>query len=148
MCYVLGFFALDWGKGLRGEILAVASDATEALGFEAQVDLQGSIDALPSEAAEALLATLREALTNAAKHAQASRVDVSVRTAGSRLELIVADNGVGLGTEGSIDGASRMSGHGLANMKARAESLGGAASVDSDAGQGTIVHWTIALPQG
>ncbi len=139
---------LDWGKGLRGEILAVASEATEALGFEAKVDLEGSIDDLQGDAAEALLATLREALTNATKHAEASRIDVSVRNAGSRVELIVADNGVGLGLEGTIGGASRMSGHGLANMKARAESLGGAASVESDAGQGAVVRWTIPLPQG
>jgi len=134
---------VDWGKGLRGEILAIASNCAEALGFEPHVDLQGNIDTLPSEIAAELFATLREALTNAAKYARATRVDVSVIVVGSRLELVIADNGTGMKLEVEGNLTSPMSGHGLANMRTRAEALNGTTSIESSPTEGTTLRWVI-----
>ncbi len=68
---------------------------TDALGFAPALRMAGPIDTqVPGHVAEQMLAALREALANAAKHAQASRVDVTVE-AGAELVLTVRDNGVG-----------------------------------------------------
>jgi PAS domain S-box-containing protein len=77
-----------------------------------------------------------EALTNAAKHARASRIDVSLATRAKTLELSIRDDGVG--------GADPTSGSGLVGLVDRVEALGGSIRVRSYAGQGT--HITAELP--
>jgi signal transduction histidine kinase len=91
-----------------------------------------------------LVAALREALTNVARHADASCVDVAVEATTDDLVLEVTDDGVGLAAD------SRWSG--LANLRARAEHHGGTFSVrqideppvDTHR-QGTCLRWTIPL---
>ena len=95
----------------------------------------GPIDTVASPAiTEHLVAVLREALTNAAKHAQARRVDVMVEGDASSITVVVTDDGVGLTDSGRRSG--------LANMEARAVDLGGDCSIEriSDSG-GTRVRW-------
>jgi signal transduction histidine kinase len=70
-----------------------------------------------------------EALTNAAKHADASRVDIVVTQAGDRLQVRVSDDGVG--------GAAFGGGSGLSGLADRVEALGGTLRIDSPAGAGT-----------
>jgi signal transduction histidine kinase len=95
---------------------------------------------LTSEAADQLVAALREALTNAAKHADAKRVEVIVQIDSGNVVLVVTDDGVGI--EG--DGAGRRSG--VANISARAQDLGGSCLIErvSDAG-GTRLTWCVPL---
>ena len=98
-------------EGLRSRVLAIAREAAGSTGFEPRVLLEGPLDtAVEDSRAAELLATLREALSNVARHAQASRhVEVTCwRTATSA--LLVADDGVGP----PADDAPR--GNGLANM--------------------------------
>ncbi len=88
-----------------------------------------------------MLTALREALSNAARHAQASRVDVSVEV-GSDLTLRVADDGTGI-----PPGARRS---GLTNLADRAERLGGTlrtGPADETAGTGTVLEWRVPLPE-
>ncbi|WP_329487547.1 sensor histidine kinase [Kitasatospora sp. NBC_01246] len=80
--------------------------------------------------------TVSEALTNVAKHARASRVDLSVRTAGGRLRLVVSDDGVG--------GADAARGTGLTGLRKRAASVDGTLSVLSPLGGPTTI--TVELP--
>ncbi|MFB6893327.1 histidine kinase [Kitasatospora sp. NPDC056327] len=80
--------------------------------------------------------TVSEALTNVAKHARASRADVSVRTAGGRLRLVVSDDGVG--------GADAARGSGLTGLRQRAASVDGSLSVLSPVGGPTTI--TVELP--
>jgi PAS domain S-box-containing protein len=77
-----------------------------------------------------------EALTNAAKHARASHIEVSLATSTDALLLSIADDGVG--------GADRRRGSGLVGLADRVEALGGSIQVRSDAGDGT--HITVRLP--
>jgi signal transduction histidine kinase len=79
-----------------------------------------------------------EALTNTAKHAAASGVDIKVETRGAELRIEVRDDGRG--------GASLAHGSGLVGLKDRVEVLGGQLSLRSQPGTGTTV--TIALPLG
>src|SRR5262249_60952271 len=82
---------------VRGRILGVIEEMTDSLGYPPGLRMAGQLDTrVPAPVAEQLLAALREALANTAKHAQASRVDVTVE-AGTDLVLTVRDNGTGLG---------------------------------------------------
>jgi signal transduction histidine kinase len=78
-----------------------------------------------------------EALTNAAKYAQASNVNVCVETNGANLHLSIQDDGIG--------GADPSKGSGLIGLKDRVEVLGGHMKVISPLGSGTSLHVTIPL---
>jgi signal transduction histidine kinase len=123
---------------LRTRILAVVEQMTDSLGFAPALRLAGPLDSrVPGAIADQMLAALREALANVAKHAQANRVDVTVE-AGPDLVLTVRDNGVGLGE------TTRRSG--LANLTERAAESGGAMRVAAAAGGGTELEWRVPLP--
>jgi two-component system, NarL family, sensor histidine kinase DevS len=125
---------------LRTRILSVVEEMTDTLGFAPALRLAGPLDSrVPGGIAGQLLAALREALANVAKHAQASRVDVAVE-AGPDLVLTVRDNGVGLGE------TTRRSG--LANLTERAAESGGMLRVAGAAGGGTELEWRVPLGGG
>ena len=120
--------------GLRAKILEVVEEMTVPLGFAPSLRLVGPLDEeLPREVGEHLLSALREALSNAARHAGASRVDVTVDGDGDELVLRVRDNGKGL------SGSTRRSG--LANLADRASELGGMLRVGPAEGGGTDLEW-------
>jgi signal transduction histidine kinase len=125
-------------RGVRVDIFAHVDAAREVLGFTPELRLEGPIDsAVPETTADHLLATLYEALSNVAKHAGASKVDVAVE-AGDELLLEVADDGAGL--------PDRIEpGQGLRNMERRALELGGNARVRPREGAGTVVEWRVPL---
>ena len=78
-----------------------------------------------------------EALTNAAKHARASEVDVCVDTDGANLHLSIRDDGIG--------GADAAKGSGLVGLNDRVEALGGRMTISSQPGNGTSLHVEIPL---
>jgi signal transduction histidine kinase len=125
---------------VRAQILAAAEDARDALGFEPHVRFGGPIDSLlDGDAAADLIGTLREALSNTARHAHAGTVQVGVSAdpATGGVELVVADDGTG------IDPAqTRRSG--LANLAERAQRHGGTLDVDSGP-SGTTLTWRIRV---
>ncbi|MBL8012121.1 MAG: ATP-binding protein, partial [Flavobacteriales bacterium] len=81
---------------------------------------------------------LREALNNAIKYAHAKHISVRFHTSAAQVEFEVKDDGVGMDVDGS-------SGHGLGNMRARAERIGGSLDVRSIAGQGTRIGLRLTL---
>jgi signal transduction histidine kinase len=129
----------------RSAVLSVVSELEPVLGFEPRVTFAGPVDlAAPDASVDDLIAALREALTNVARHAKARCVDVAVAATTDSLVLEVTDDGVGIG-----DG-SRWSG--LANLRARAEHHGGTFTIGPIAEppmdnyrQGTLLRWTIPL---
>jgi signal transduction histidine kinase len=107
------------GPDLRGEILALIEEMTDMLGFAPSLRLGAGLGGdISPEVAEQALAALREALSNAARHAHASQVDVTV-DAGSdgMLTVQVTDDGTGIPDQGRRSG--------LRNLAGRAEKLGG-----------------------
>jgi signal transduction histidine kinase len=123
--------------GLRDRILSLAHEAAGPLGFEPQVLLDGPIDTgLSDRVGGELLATLREALSNVARHAQATKVEVEVVLDGA-LCLRVVDDGIG------PPGEATPRGKGLDNMAARAASLGGLMEVRPAPYRGTELEWRV-----
>ena len=122
-------------RGLRAQVLDVIDEMTDALGFAPSLRLVGPLDeAVPGAVGEQMLTALREALSNAARHAAAARVDVSVE-AGPELILRVHDNGKGMGR------TTRRSG--LANLAERATDLGGKMTISPADGGGTQLDWRV-----
>jgi signal transduction histidine kinase len=128
----------DKPESLRARIIAIADETTPMLGFAPSVRLgSGLDDHVAGEPAEQVLIVLREALSNAARHARASQVDVTVE-AGSDLVLRIADDGKGI-----RPGARRS---GLANMAQRATRLGGEMVTSSPSETaGTVLEWRVPL---
>jgi signal transduction histidine kinase len=91
---------------------------------------------LPAPIEVAAYYVMSEALANAAKHAQASRIDISVTPRDGRLMLSIRDDGIG--------GADRSRGSGLVGLTDRVEALGGSISIESPPGAGTRI--TAELP--
>ena len=132
--------ASDAKIGLRAQIMTVTDEITPGLGFTPSLRLDGSLDTTVAEdITEDMLIALREGLSNAARHARASRVNVTV-TAGTHLTLIVQDDGTGIGD------TSRRSG--LANLRHRAEALGGQLKLGQPENGGTRLEWRVPLPEG
>ncbi|MFD5370968.1 GAF domain-containing sensor histidine kinase [Streptomyces sp. NPDC127103] len=145
-------FALQQGpaeapSGLRTRVLREINMAAVPLGFKPAHRFLGAIDATVGElTGKNLIAALREALSNAFRHAEASRIEVVVDagvtlpdgSAGVRLE--VADDGIGIPPGGRRSG--------LRNLARRAESLGGASWCGPGLGEdggGTTVVWEAPL---
>jgi signal transduction histidine kinase len=123
-------------RGLRARLLDVVTEVTPALGFEPAVRFSGLLDTLPVALTDDLLAVLREALTNTARHAHATTADVELAATTNRVTLGVRDNGTGIGD------TTRRSG--LANLRHRAEHHGGDLTVDSGP-DGTRLIWSVPL---
>lgn len=124
---------------LRARVLREAAQSGVLLGFEPAVRFVGPVDTLAGpQLKEHVVAVLREALANAAKHAQARLVDVMVEADTTWLLLVVTDDGVGLADAGRRSG--------LANMSARAADLGGECTIErvSEAG-GTRLRWRVPI---
>ncbi len=121
----------------RERILDVASEMAGPLGFAPSLSLSSGLDdQVPAGIAGQALHVLREALSNAARHANASRVDITV-AADSDLVVVVRDDGAGL------QGSTRRSG--LANLAERARQLGGTMQVGPAGQQGTELRWQVPL---
>jgi signal transduction histidine kinase len=134
-------YELDGGDvkgGLRHGVLELVGELTPLLGARPEVTFAGPVENVPQRTADNLLAVVREALTNAAKHAQASRFLVTV-SASDHVTLEVVDNGVGLPSVTSKEGL------GLANLRSRAERLGGECVIAAGDFGGTRVTWRVPV---
>ncbi len=125
---------------LRADIAALVDEMTRMLGFSPALRLGGGLDSrATAELSEHLLAVLREALSNAARHSGATQVDVTVDTdPAGMLTVLVRDNGSGI-----PEGTRRS---GLANMADRAAELGGALRLSPADGGGTELEWKVPVP--
>lgn len=122
--------------GLRQRVLALTSEAAGPLGFDPRVLFDGPVDTVADAVANELLAVLHEALTNVARHARASGVDVEIVADGD-VTLRVTDNGRGLPERRDTVG------RGLTNMEARASRLGGALVTKALPGAGAAIEWRV-----
>jgi signal transduction histidine kinase len=127
----------DLRKGLEQAIATARTQST------ANITLACEMQAEPDATATgALLRVAQEALSNAARHADASQIDVSAEVTPQHALLAVRDNGIGFKAAPEL---SALGGHwGLLGMRERIEALGGTFSIDSAPGRGATV--TAELP--
>ncbi len=128
-----------FAASLRDDVLLIAREAARALGFEPSVIFDGPVDSVVTdEIREQLVATLREALSNVTKHANASKVNIELVADANQVSLRIRDDGVGIDTH--------REGNGLRNMNERAIAFGGRCEISrSSAAGGTNIQWRVPV---
>ncbi|MCZ4497703.1 MAG: hypothetical protein JWQ74_256 [Marmoricola sp.] len=128
----------DVESSLKDQIHGLVRDYVPVLGFAPFVRLRGPLDSVvPASAAVQLIATLREALSNVARHAEADACVVEVEAFQERLLLRISDNGRGMSADVSESG--------LRNVRRRAFDLGGTVRVAPEEPHGTLIEWEVPL---
>ncbi|MGO8873746.1 MAG: GAF domain-containing sensor histidine kinase [Acidimicrobiales bacterium] len=131
----------DGDRGVRSAVLALVQELGPMLGFDPKVVFDGPVDtAIAATVAEHLLAATREAVTNVAKHAEATVATVTVVVAEGTCRLEVGDNGRGLGGPSNGEG-----GLGLVNLRRRAEKLHGSFDARNRPSGGTVLTWQVPI---
>ena len=127
--------------GLVAAVEWQANDFQNRTGITCEVaSLVDYLD-LARDRSTATFRILQETLTNVARHAQASRVDIALTREDDNLVLKIKDNGKGI-TEYDIAGSGSF---GLIGMRERAQIVGGGLSITGTPGHGTLVTVTIPL---
>jgi signal transduction histidine kinase len=135
----------DTLQSLVEYIAHFAQELFEGDAAQCRLDLPTDLPAvaLPPEMRHNVFLIVKEALTNALKHAHAQQVMVTAKVDGGRLEITVADDGRGLAAAPSANPAER---NGLGNMQRRADAMGGLLTVTGEAEKGTRVSLVVDLP--
>ena len=128
-------------RGSLGQELAdVVAQASRVLGFTPTLRMDGPVESVLSpEMHVEMIASMREALGNVARHAEAGAVDVTIALTGEHVVMRVSDDGVG-----PPDDLDRPTGgNGLANLRARAGALGGSCSLTANEPAGALLTWSV-----
>jgi PAS domain S-box-containing protein len=136
--------ALD-DLGLRAALANYVEDWSARVGIPTTLHSSGLVDErLPADTETTLYRIAQEALTNVAKHANASNVEVMLERRGSNVLLVVEDDGKGFTPDREGSGQ----GFGLLGMRERAALVGAALEIESTPGTGTtiFVRMTVASP--
>jgi signal transduction histidine kinase len=120
------------------------ADWAERTGVRAEFTLTGPAQQLHAELAATLLRIAQEALSNASRHARASRVGVTLTFLGDEVILDIRDDGEGFDPL-AVRERTGTGGFGLDGMRARAERIAGALTVESEPGHGTAVSARVPL---
>ncbi|MDH5741585.1 MAG: sensor histidine kinase [Nitrospira sp.] len=125
---------------LSSELNALRTNYEQA-GLHIKLDLQRTaLEVLTNEEEREILNIAREALSNCARHAHASRATISLRMRETRIRVTIQDDGIGFSMA-----VGQPRGYGLANMEARAKKLGGSLHIHSNNGGGTQVTAEFSL---
>ncbi len=120
------------------QLVQLVIERSEHLGFEPEIRLTGDVDELPDYVATQLIATLREGLSNIARHAGATAARVEITTTSAEVHLGIADDGIGIPPHPKRQG-------GLSNMMWRAAELGGTCTVERNEPSGTRLSWRVPI---
>lgn len=131
------------GGDVVGPLHRLAYQSTAGTAAPCVVTIEGEPVLVPSVVAANLVRLSREALANAQRYAQASRIEMNLVFEGEQLGLRIADNGRGFNLAEVED-----VGFGLAGMKARAERIGGEILIQTAPGEGTVIQVKVPLTRG
>jgi signal transduction histidine kinase len=120
-------------------LFAAAEDLVDLMPFETDLDVEGSDRGMPGSVETTAYFVVAEALTNVVKHARAHRASVTLHRVEGRLEILVADDGVG--------GARLGLGSGLRGLADRLDVLGGTLQIESVPSRGTRVLGEVPCEQ-
>lgn len=126
-------------EGLGQELADVIAQSSRVLGFAPALRIDGPVESvLGDETRVEMMASLREALGNVARHARAALVEVTIEVRGELVVMTVSDDGVG---PPDVDGP--VEGHGLANLRARAAALNGECELARGSSGGAVLQWWV-----
>jgi two-component system sensor histidine kinase DevS len=129
-----GGAAAETGMRLRHRLYDAIGELTDDAPLQPTVSMSGSIDTVPTQLAEHVEAVVREAVSNAVRHADASAVSVSVTVRDEMIRVVVADDGKGL--------AEGISPSGLGNLRDRAAASGGTFTAGNGLEGGVKIEWS------
>jgi signal transduction histidine kinase len=124
--------------GLQPALEWHVRDFRRRFGIPVQLSLRGELDTLPDQYRTCVYRIVQEALTNCARHASAGRVEIAVRYEQNTLDLLVADDGVGIDPR-------RARGVGLLGIEERVRELHGTFEVRRHEPRGTALHVTLPV---
>ncbi|KAB8167148.1 sensor histidine kinase [Streptomyces sp. 3MP-14] len=130
--------------GLPQALRKTVAEWGERTGVRAEFVVTGAAQRLHGEVSATLLRIAQEALANAAKHADASRLGVTLSFMDGEVTLDVRDDGRGFDPSEPAE-RTATTGFGLDGMRARAERIAGALTVESEPGGGTAVSARVPL---
>jgi signal transduction histidine kinase len=130
--------------GLPEALKKTVAEWGERTGTRADFTVTGTAEQLHEEVAATLLRIVQEALSNAARHARASRVGVTLSFLGDEVILDIRDDGTGFNPL-TVPERTRAGGFGLDGMRARAERIAGSLTVESEKGHGTALSARVPL---
>jgi signal transduction histidine kinase len=131
----------DQGDALVKRMRRIANELLESKGIEVDFDVSGGVEdlKLPMNARKEIVLIFKEAVHNASKYSGAGKVRITLTRAGTRLGMMVTDDGSG------FDPALHPDGHGLGSMARRAQALGAVLDLRSAPGSGTTVSVRIDI---
>jgi len=126
-------------SGIRQQLLEVGSSLSEALGFTPRLSFSGNLDSLVTgDIADDVIACVREAVTNIAKHAHATSAEIDIAVTPTEVIVTVLDDGIGIGEPERTSG--------LANLAARAQARHGQCAITTRPSGGSELNWKAPTP--
>jgi signal transduction histidine kinase len=130
--------------GLPEALKKTVAEWAERTGIRAEFTVTGTAEQLHEEIAATLLRIVQEALSNAARHAHATRLGVTLSFLGDEVILDIRDDGQGFDPL-ALPERTHAGGFGLDGMRARAERIAGTLTIEAEPGHGTAVSARVPL---
>lgn len=134
--------------GLEPALRWLARQTAESAGVNVEVAINGLPDPLDGDLSTLIFRIAQEALTNAAKHAQAPNIVIRVSRRGAQLQLLIVDDGCGCDVDAAWASSSSGQSTGLASMRERVRLFGGQLSLVSRPGEGVQLRVLLPLATG
>lgn len=132
-----GGAAGETGMRLRHRLHDAIAELTDDAPVHPTISMSGTLDTVPAQLAEHVEAVVREAVSNAVRHAEASTLSVSVAVKDNVLRIVVIDDGKGIPAD--------ISPSGLGNLRDRAEAAGGQFTREPGPEGGVKLEWSAPL---
>jgi signal transduction histidine kinase len=133
--------------GLVATLISYADECSTRFSFPVTAEVVGARRRLPSEIEVTLYRIAQEAITNVAKHAQASQASIMLTFENGMVTLTVEDDGTGMDVPAAREAAARGEGWGLAGIHERVELVGGQLEIASTPEVGTRLTTIVPIPQ-
>jgi signal transduction histidine kinase len=125
-------------RGLTNALKELASGLWDQSGIECTFEETGRGKPLDSDSSMQIFRITQEALANAARHARATRIRVTLHRKGQHARITIRDDGIGFN-----EAKERVTGMGLSTMRYRANIIGGRLEIKSSPGAGTTVTCSV-----